>query len=503
MEKIRDAPSFDGASTRSSLLADYSPEALEGALLARPSRRRGWLVRRMLLVADVLALALAFLVAELAFGRRGGSLNELTEYLLFLGTLPAWVVGMKLYRLYDLDEERTDHSTVDEIVSFFHLVTVGAFMLFIGAWLVGVAIPDPRKLATFWISAIVFVGLGRTAARALARRTDAYRQSAIIVGGDWVARAIARKLRQHPEYGIDLVGFVDGDESDAHAPLLGSAEDLPRIIELYDVERVIVAFGDRTPARTVDLVRSLNGFDVQVDLVPRLFELISPGVRVHTVEGLPLLGLPPARLSSSSQLLKRASDVIVAGISLFVLAPAFVLIALAIRLDSNGPIFFRQVRRGRGDQLFTLLKFRTMVADADDRKAEFAHLNKHVLEGGDARMFKIENDPRVTRVGRFLRRTLLDELPQLVNVLKGDMSLVGPRPLILDEDQHVQSWARRRLDLKPGMTGLWQVLGRQAISFEEMVRLDYIYVTTWTLGLDLRLLLRTIPLVVKGSGGSY
>jgi lipopolysaccharide/colanic/teichoic acid biosynthesis glycosyltransferase len=153
-----------------------------------------------------------------------------------------------------------------------------------------------------------------------------------------------------------------------------------------------------------------------------------------------------------------------------------------------------------GSGTFRIFKFRTMVADADDRKPEVAHLNRHAQTGGDARMFKIVDDPRVTRVGRVLRRYFVDELPQLINVFKGEMSLVGPRPLILDEDAHVDEWARKRLDLKPGMTGHWQVLGRSAIPFEEMVKLDYLYVTTWSLWNDLRLLFGTVPLVVRGDG---
>jgi lipopolysaccharide/colanic/teichoic acid biosynthesis glycosyltransferase len=167
-------------------------------------------------------------------------------------------------------------------------------------------------------------------------------------------------------------------------------------------------------------------------------------------------------------------------------------------------VFFRQVRMGQRNRTFRIVKFRTMSADAEQRKAEVAHLNRHARNGGDPRMFKIPDDPRVTRVGRFLRRYSLDELPQLINVLKGEMSLVGPRPLILAEDQHVVDWARSRLDLKPGITGLWQALGNSAIPFEEMVRLDYLYVTSWSLGKDCRLLLRTIPAVVRnGATGSH
>jgi lipopolysaccharide/colanic/teichoic acid biosynthesis glycosyltransferase len=187
--------------------------------------------------------------------------------------------------------------------------------------------------------------------------------------------------------------------------------------------------------------------------------------------------------------------------ALALVAPLFVLVAIAIKLDSRGPVFFRQARIGARGRPFRIVKFRTMVAGADDSKQMLADLNVH--RDGDDRMFKIANDPRVTRVGRFLRATFLDELPQLVNVLAGEMSLVGPRPLIPEEARYVDVWATRRLDLRPGMTGLWQVLGRSAIPFAEMVQLDYLYVSTWSLGNDLRLLLRTVPLVVNRSGGSF
>ena len=185
------------------------------------------------------------------------------------------------------------------------------------------------------------------------------------------------------------------------------------------------------------------------------------------------------------------------------LAPLLAVIAIAIKLDSPGPVLFRQRRIGAGGRAFAIIKFRTMTLDAEARKTEVAHLNKHAADGHDPRMFKIDGDPRVTRLGHVLRRYSLDELPQFVNVLRGDMSMVGPRPLIPDEDRHVADWGRKRLDLRPGMTGLWQVLGRSDIPFAEMVKLDYQYVTTWSLGNDLRLLLRTIPLVLTGRGGSY
>jgi lipopolysaccharide/colanic/teichoic acid biosynthesis glycosyltransferase len=184
---------------------------------------------------------------------------------------------------------------------------------------------------------------------------------------------------------------------------------------------------------------------------------------------------------------------VLAAAGLTILSPLLIAVAILIKLDSAGPVFFRQVRMGEGEQTFRIFKFRTMVVDADDRKAQVAHLNMHARNGGDPRMFKVPNDPRITRIGGFLRRTSIDELPQLLNVLHGEMSLVGPRPLILEEDRCVLEWARKRLNLKPGITGLWQVLGRSDIPFDEMTRLDYLYVTNWSLAEDLKLIFLTFP----------
>jgi lipopolysaccharide/colanic/teichoic acid biosynthesis glycosyltransferase len=222
-----------------------------------------------------------------------------------------------------------------------------------------------------------------------------------------------------------------------------------------------------------------------------------PNVAVHSVEGLPLVALPPrVRLSGFSRVLKQALDVTASLVALFLFSPLLLVVAVLIKRDSPGPLFFRQFRVGENGEIFRMLKFRTMVEDAEVRKTEFVHLNKHA--GTDPRMFKIPSDPRVTRIGAFLRQYSIDELPQLINVVLGQMSLVGPRPLIPAEDRFVGSWARRRLDLKPGITGPWQVHGRSQIPFEEMVTLDYLYVTHWSLRGDLVLLLRTIAVVLRG-----
>jgi lipopolysaccharide/colanic/teichoic acid biosynthesis glycosyltransferase len=203
----------------------------------------------------------------------------------------------------------------------------------------------------------------------------------------------------------------------------------------------------------------------------------------------------------SARVLKRAFDLVGATAALVLVAPLVVLTAILIRLDSPGPIFFRQRRIGEAGRPFRIWKFRTMALDADARKRDIAHLNKHLAPGGDPRMFKVPDDPRVTRVGRALRRFSLDEVPQLLNVIRGEMSLVGPRPLIPDEHRFVKDWAQKRLELRPGMTGLWQVLGRNEIPFDEMVRLDYLYVNTWSLWNDLRLMVRTLPAVLGQNGG--
>ena len=199
-------------------------------------------------------------------------------------------------------------------------------------------------------------------------------------------------------------------------------------------------------------------------------------------------------------MLKRGMDVCLAGLGLLLLAPTFALIALAIKLESPGPVFFRQERMGTGGRTFRILKFRTMTADAEERKGEVAHLNKHAKNGGDPRMFKIAADPRVTTVGHYLRRFDLDELPQLLNVIRGEMSLVGPRPPLPAEVSHYGSAMHRRFLVKPGLTGLWQISGRSDLSWEESVRIDLLYVENWSLSFDLLIMWRTLGAVLRGEG---
>jgi exopolysaccharide biosynthesis polyprenyl glycosylphosphotransferase len=466
--------------------------------------RRGWLVRRALLLADVLGLTFAFLLAATFFGPAAAvdHVSITNELFLFLGALPVLVVLAKVYGLYERDEERTDHSTVDDIVGVFHLVTVFVWVFFVAVSATDIADPPLTRVVAFWGIAVLAVTTGRGIARASCRRSVAYLQNTIIVGAGDIGQLTARKLMAHPEYGINLVGFVDSEPKErrddlGHLTLLGSPDRLPELIRLLDVERVIVAFSNDSHEETLSLIRSIKDLDVQIDIVPRLFEVVGTKVGIHTVEGIPLVGLPPLRLSRSSRMLKRTMDVGASALGLLLLAPVFAVVAILIKLGSPGPVFFRQVRMGERNRTFRIYKFRTMSADAEQQKRELVHLNMHAKPGGDSRMFKIPDDPRITKVGAFLRRTSIDELPQLINVLKGEMSLVGARPLILDEDKHVEEWARKRLHLRPGITGLWQVLGRSDIPFDEMTKLDYLYVTNWSLGEDLRLIFRTLPALLR------
>ena len=492
---------------------DEQAEALDGRraepawLAPVKAHDRGWLVRRVLVVADVAGLLGAFVIAEaVVAGTSAGTFNLFSEVLLFVATLPCWVLVARVYGLYGLDDQRTNHTTTDEWANVFNMVTVCTWLFFVLCRLSGVAHPQIEKLLFFWVFATLMVPLARTVGRGLVRTSATYVQNTVIVGAGEVGQTIAEKLLRHPEYGVNVVGFVDAEPKEQRPSLseltiLGSPEHLSTIVEEHSIERVIIAFSRDSHHSVLSLIRSLKDAFVQVDIVSRYFELVGPSTGISTIEGVPVLCLPPRALGASSQLLKRALDLTLSAAALIILAPVFVVVALVIFLDSPGPIFFRQPRIGRSDHQFEILKFRTMVVEAEVMKETVAHMSFHA--GGDDRMFKIAHDPRVTRIGRWLRRLSIDELPQLINVLRGQMSLVGPRPLIPSEDVQVEDWGRDRLSLRPGMTGLWQVLGRSEIAFEEMVRLDYLYVTNWSLWHDLRLICGTVPAMLKGGRGAY
>jgi len=497
----------DGAPTADALVIELSLETNRRTIdilahrrrQARP-RRRGWLVRRMLVLADLVGLLTAFLLVELLFGTGSGSedgAQGVVEFLLLLATLPGWIVMAKLYGLYDQDEERTHHPTTDDFGGVFHLVTLGMWLFFALTWIFGLANPEPPKMIVLWALAVALVTVGRSCARAACRRSITYIQNTIIVGAGDVGQQVARKLLRHPEYGINLVGFVDsrplprqdGLESVA---LLGPPETLAQLVQLLDVERVIIAFSNDSPEETLQIVRSLNNVEVQIDTVPRLYELVSPSVQIDTLEGLPLIELPPPRLSRSSFLIKRAIDVFGACIGLILTAPLFAYFAWRIKRDSPGPVFFRQTRLGQDQREFTALKFRTMRVDVDTstHRDYIRQIMDPRVRPTSNGLYKPGGDA-ITPFGRFLRRTSLDELPQLLNVLRGDMSLVGPRPCIGYETEHFLPHHFDRFLVPAGITGLWQVTARAHATFGEALDMDVAYARGWSLGLDLRLLCRT------------
>lgn len=460
---------------------------------------RGWFIRRILVAADLAGLLLALSITELLLGKS----DDWPEAVAFLITLPAWPLVASLYRLYDHDEQQMDYATIDEFASVFHLVTVGLWLLYTFGRLTRLFDPNVLKLVMFWALAILcLIGI-RAIARTLARRSPRYLQRALIVGAGEVGQELAAKLIAHPEYRVHPIGFVDLDAPESmqkrleHLKVVGEPDDLLSLVDRLSIDRVIFAFPQHPPAESLRLVRRLCDQNIHVDVVPRLYEVIGYRMSIQSVGGITLLGLPPLKLSRPLRLAKRLLDAGLAALGIFMLLPALGVFAIAIKLTSTGPVLFKQVRIGLGGKPFEIYKFRTMVDKAEDFKIQLAHLNVHARSGGDARMFKVPSDPRITAVGKILRTYSLDELPQLLNVVRGQMSLVGPRPLILDEDRHVIGWARRRLDLQPGMTGPWQALGASAIPFGEMIRLDYLYITNWSLFGDIKWIWRTVPAVLR------
>ncbi len=468
------------------------------------TRSRRSVVRRALVASDLAALVAAYLLVQAEHpGQAAFGAGELG---LAAVAILGWIPLAAVYGLYQGTRVRADNTTLDELGPILNAVTVGCWGVFLFTRLSAIEAPAGSRLVLFWLLAAIAVPAVRSATRVAMRSRVSYKQNVVIVGAGLVGQEIARKILRNPRFGFRLVGFVDEDPLPLHrdlgsVPVVGGPDELEEIAERYSVDTVMLAFTAAGHEAGLDVVRRCNELDLQVDIVPRLFEVVGSRAAFYSLQGTPMLGVTPPVLGTTSRLAKRAIDTAGAAFGLAVLSPLLLAVAAAIKLTSPGPVFFRQTRIGKGQRPFTIIKFRTMVVDAEERKAEVAHMNAH-NELGDARMFKIPDDPRITRVGGFLRKYSIDELPQLINVLRGEMSLVGPRPLIPTEHQYVNDWGLRRLDLTPGLTGMWQVCGRSEVPFSQMLVLDYLYVTNWSLWGDIKLVFRTIPALFGNTRGA-
>jgi exopolysaccharide biosynthesis polyprenyl glycosylphosphotransferase len=465
-------------------------------VLAARHRPRDCAVRRLLAATDLVALGGAQLVVLAVVGRQ----PDVEQLLCALVALPLWVVLFKAYGLYDRDIKRISHTAVDDVPWVFHAMLVGSLLF----WLYFRALPardvNARELLAIAALSIVAVLILRAFTRRATNRLLGAKR-VLLVGGGPQLDLIARKMRAHPEYGLEAVGVLPTSRTAVGAgglPVLGRlrSEDLSSVAVAHRIDQVVISHTDVREPELLELVRSCRERSIRVSLLPQLFDALGPSVEVDDVEGVTVLGISPPVLPWSSRMLKRAMDLAGAAVLLVLTAPVLGLVALAVKLDSTGPVLFWQERVGCRGRRFKLVKFRTMVVGAEARQQELA------AQSRDSHWLLLDHDPRVTRAGRLLRRASLDELPELWNVLKGEMSLVGPRPLIESEHRQLAGWSRTRVDLTPGLTGLWQVLGRTNIPFEEMIKLDYLYVTNWTLWTDVRLILRTLPVVVARRGAN-
>jgi exopolysaccharide biosynthesis polyprenyl glycosylphosphotransferase len=470
----------------------------EGAL--RPQRRaeasskdrgcralaRDAVNRRILALADALAAAGALLLST-------ATLHYDHIEPVRLAAVPLIVVMAKAGGLYDREELLIRKSTLDETPALVLLATFYTLSLWLLDGLVTGRPSSSARLVAVWIALFLMIVLFRMAVRYLSRRLTAP-ERCLVFGDAETCEWMESRLARRPSLHARVVGRISltGPDQD-RAPGLHSP-DLDVLAGALSIDRLIVTPERAESQETFQLIHSARSLGLKVSVLPRVLEVIGSSVEFDEIDGLPVLSVRQIGLSRSSQLVKRSFDLVGSLLALLLLSPVLLVIALVVKLDSPGPVLFRQRRVGLNGKTFPMWKFRTMMVNAEEQKDSLRHLNEAVG------LFKIGADPRVTRFGRLLRRMSLDELPQLINVLRGEMSLVGPRPLVSDEDQRIEGWRRRRLHLTPGMTGQWQVLGAARIPLEEMSRIDYLYVTNWSLWLDVKIMLRTIPHVFGRRG---
>ena len=463
-------------------------------LTASPQR---WTPRYVacLIALDTLALMLGGLAAGLLrFDSVGGTVLGIEYSYVLLATAPAWILAMATARSYErryLGLGSEEFRRVANAAARFTALL--AVLVFIFRWsitrgLVVLTIPVAAVLT------LLFRYLARKVLHRL-RRTGAASHRVLVVGDGSSRDWLVHRLQSAPYCGLRVIGVCRPTSRSADGGV--SVEHIHRMVTALQADTVAVA---HSPSVDPEVLRriawSLEGSRVDLLVAPALTDVAGPRVNIRPVSGLPLLQVNEPHLSGVRRLAKGLFDAVVAGTALVALAPVLAAVALAVRLSGPGPVLFRQVRIGRDGREFLMYKFRTMHPDAEQRLSELLDDNDH----GDSVLFKMRDDPRVTRVGRLLRRYSLDELPQLFNILRGQMSLVGPRPPLPREVSRYARDVHRRLLVKPGLTGLWQVSGRSDLDWEESVRLDLYYVENWSVALDAEILWKTVWAVVRGSG---
>jgi exopolysaccharide biosynthesis polyprenyl glycosylphosphotransferase len=460
--------------------------------------------RRLTAVLDSTITVLAYIAAYSLREAWMGKLPPFSSYVAWLPmTIALWMVLLFAWDAYREPRELTLRGIASPVI---HAVATGVVLLL--TILFVLKLQHFSRVFVFTFGALDAVGLisVRLALRWHRRRSSRTRDDRyriLIAGTGPRGRRVAQALLQHANWGYQIVGFVDSHSEPVsrtllEAPVLGSVGEITGILKDNIVDEVILAIPRRMLSEMEKIVRACEEEGVRVRLQADLFQVPIRRLTLDEFLGIPLLTFHAVAHDEWKLLAKRAIDFVAASLLFVLLAPVMAVIALAIRLDTPGPVFFLQKRVGLNKRTFRLIKFRTMYIDAEERQKELEHLNE-----ADGPIFKIFNDPRVTRIGRFLRRTSLDEIPQLVNVVLGHMSLVGPRPLPLrDVSLFDRGEQRRRFSVKPGLTCLWVVAGRSALSFADWLRLDLWYIDHWSIGLDLKILIRTVPVVLRGTGAA-
>jgi exopolysaccharide biosynthesis polyprenyl glycosylphosphotransferase len=471
------------------------PAIREGAI-DRSVLRREALFRRSLALVDVVALSTALVTAVMIFGGGGRSLRPTS-----LLALPLVVLISKAMGLYDRDQHLLRKTTIDEVPAILQVSVLMALLVWLGEDVLATGDLGRSEVFGIALGAFVLTVAGRVAARSLALRYSAV-ERCVVLGNAGTAARLAAKLDVAPRVKASVIGRVGFDEGPHREfancpPLLGHVRVLGLILAEHEVERVLIAPDGHDQAEVLHAIRLIKALGVQVSVVPQLLEVVGSSSTFDEVDGLTLLGVRRYGLTKSSQFLKRALDLAASATGLLLLTPLLLMLAIAIKLDSRGPVFFRQRRIGRRGQEFAILKFRSMVPGAEGMKDALRDHNE--AEG----LFKISDDPRITRVGRFLRKTSLDELPQLINVLRGEMSLIGPRPERPEFVELFESDIRRYGDrhrVKSGVTGWAQVHGlRGQTSLTDRVEWDNYYIEHWTLGLDVKILALTVLAVLRSA----